>query len=84
LRDSRSKPQGWGHAGSHPKAQPAHVDRARLVPAIAEAICRVIADPALGKEIGARGRARVKDHFSVEQTARNVEKLYLTMIPQRA
>ena len=54
------------------------------VPAMAEAICRVIADPALGKEMGARGRARVKDHFSIEQTARNVEKVYLMMISQRA
>ena len=54
------------------------------VPAMAEAISLLIADPILGKEMGARGRARVKDHFSIEQTARNVEKVYLTMISQRA
>jgi glycosyltransferase involved in cell wall biosynthesis len=54
------------------------------VPAMAEAICGMIADPALGKEMGARGRMRVKDHFSIEQTARNVEKVYVTMISQRA
>jgi glycosyltransferase involved in cell wall biosynthesis len=46
------------------------------VQVMAEAICRIIADPDLATEMGARGRARVRKHFTIEQTARKVESIY--------
>jgi glycosyltransferase involved in cell wall biosynthesis len=47
------------------------------VQAMADAICRILADPALAAEMGSRGRQRVADHFTVQQTARRVEAVYL-------
>ena len=44
--------------------------------AMAEAICRVLADPAVAAEMGARGRERVHRHFTIDQTARKVEAVY--------
>ncbi len=45
-------------------------------PALAEAICRVLADPEQAKAMGARARQRVMDHFTVEETARRVQAVY--------
>jgi glycosyltransferase involved in cell wall biosynthesis len=45
-------------------------------PAMAEAICKVLADPAWAKAMGARARQRVMDHFTVEETARRVQAVY--------
>ncbi len=45
-------------------------------PALAEAICRVLADPVQAKAMGARARQRVIDHFTVEETARRVQAVY--------
>jgi glycosyltransferase involved in cell wall biosynthesis len=47
------------------------------VQAMADAICRILADPALAADMGSRGRQRVADHFTVQQTARRVEAVYL-------
>jgi glycosyltransferase involved in cell wall biosynthesis len=47
------------------------------VQAMADAICRILANPALAEEMGSRGRQRVADHFTVQQTARRVEAVYL-------
>jgi glycosyltransferase involved in cell wall biosynthesis len=44
--------------------------------AMAEAICRLIADPVLANEMGASGRQRVREHFTIELTARKVEAIY--------
>jgi glycosyltransferase involved in cell wall biosynthesis len=44
--------------------------------AMAEAICRVLADPAQAKAMGARARQRVMDRFTVEETARRVQAVY--------
>jgi glycosyltransferase involved in cell wall biosynthesis len=44
--------------------------------AMADAICQILADPAWAQEMGARGRQRVIDHFTVQQTARRVEAVY--------
>lgn len=49
------------------------------VQAMAEAISRLLADPALAADMGARGRERVRDHFTIEQKARKVEAVYLAM-----
>jgi glycosyltransferase involved in cell wall biosynthesis len=46
------------------------------VEAMAEAICQILSDPARAKEMGARSRQRVADHFTLEQTARRVEAVY--------
>lgn len=45
-------------------------------PAMAEAICKVLADPAQAKAMGARARQRVMDRFTVEETARRVHAVY--------
>jgi glycosyltransferase involved in cell wall biosynthesis len=45
-------------------------------PALAEAMCRVLADPVQAKAMGARARQRVIDHFTVEETARRVQAVY--------
>jgi glycosyltransferase involved in cell wall biosynthesis len=46
------------------------------VEAMAEAICQILADPARAKAMGTRGRQRVVDRFTLEQTARRVEAVY--------
>jgi glycosyltransferase involved in cell wall biosynthesis len=45
-------------------------------PALADAICRVLADPEQAKAMGGRARQRVMDHFTVEETARRVQAVY--------
>ena len=52
------------------------------VHAMAEAINRVLADPALAAEMGARGWERVRDHFTIEKKARRVEAVYQAMFPR--
>lgn len=43
---------------------------------MAEAICQILADPALAKAMVARARQRVENHFTVEETARRVQAVY--------
>jgi glycosyltransferase involved in cell wall biosynthesis len=50
------------------------------IQAMAGAICRIIAEPALAKEMGARARQRVSDHFTADQTARKVEAVYREIV----
>lgn len=50
--------------------------------AMAEAISRIVADPGLAADLGARGWERVRDHFTIEHKARKVEAVYRTMFPQ--
>jgi len=52
---------------------------------MAEAISKVLADPALAADMGARGRERVHDYFTIERKARKVEAVYQRMLsrPQR-
>jgi glycosyltransferase involved in cell wall biosynthesis len=47
--------------------------------AMAEAICRICADPVLAKAMGSSGKKRVAEHFTIEQTARKVESVYVEM-----
>jgi glycosyltransferase involved in cell wall biosynthesis len=44
--------------------------------AMAAAICQILADPTQAKTMGARARQRVKDHFTVEETARRIQAVY--------
>jgi glycosyltransferase involved in cell wall biosynthesis len=44
--------------------------------AMAEAICRICADPILARTMGSSGKQRVAEHFTIEQTARKVESVY--------
>jgi len=40
------------------------------------AICKLLSDPELASKMGRRGRERVQDHFTIQSTARKVERLY--------
>jgi glycosyltransferase involved in cell wall biosynthesis len=46
------------------------------VESLAEAICQILSDPVRAKAMGIRGRQRIADHFTLEQTARRVEAVY--------
>jgi glycosyltransferase involved in cell wall biosynthesis len=48
--------------------------------AMAEAICRICADPILAGTMGSCGKQRVADHFTIEQTARKVESVYANVL----
>jgi glycosyltransferase involved in cell wall biosynthesis len=48
-------------------------------PAMADAICRICADPVRAGTMGARARQRVAEHFTIEQTARKVESIYASI-----
>jgi glycosyltransferase involved in cell wall biosynthesis len=45
-------------------------------PAMAEGICQIIADPHRARDMGNRGRERVRKNFTIEHTARKVESIY--------
>jgi glycosyltransferase involved in cell wall biosynthesis len=44
--------------------------------AMAEAICKVLADPVRARQMGVQGFMRVQEFFSIEGTARKVEAVY--------
>ncbi|MBC7785838.1 MAG: glycosyltransferase [Burkholderiales bacterium] len=44
--------------------------------AMAAAICKLLSDPVAAIEMGRRGRQRVIEHFSIDLTARRVERLF--------
>jgi len=48
-------------------------------PAMAAAMCRVLENPAQAREMGQRGYERVRDFFSLERSARAVERVYAEM-----
>ena len=50
------------------------------IAAMAEAISRMLADPDLAAEMGARGRQRVQDCFTIDHTARKIESIYLSQL----
>ena len=50
------------------------------VSAMAEAICRICADPLAARIMGAKGKKRVAEHFTIEQTARKVESVYAYLL----
>lgn len=47
---------------------------------MAEAILKLLRDPQKAAQMGAAGRQRVLDHFSIELTARRVEAVYAQLI----
>lgn len=49
------------------------------VQAMASGISRLVSDPALAAEMGARGHERVRNHFTIELKARRVEAVYMAM-----
>ena len=49
-------------------------------PAMADAICRLIGDRDAAREMGRRGRQRVLEHFTIEKTAANVERIYARLL----
>jgi len=56
----------------------------RNAPALADAIGRLLADPALAARLGQAGRRRVAERFSVEAMVRATEDLYLSLLPRAA
>ena len=50
------------------------------IPAMADAISHIVADPGLAAAMGARGRDRVRKYFTIEQTARKLESVYAQVV----
>ena len=50
------------------------------VEAMADAISLVLANPVLAADMGARGRERVRENFTIEHTARKIEAVYQAML----
>lgn len=47
---------------------------------LAEALLELVSDPAKRKSLGEKGRARVLDHFSIEQYVSGVEKVFAEVL----
>ena len=47
-----------------------------------QAICRLLANPVLAARMGQAGRQRILRHFSVENTVRETETLYMNLLHQ--
>lgn len=52
--------------------------------AIAAAICRLLADPALAHRLGEAGRQTVEAHFSIQRSVAKVQQLYSSMLQESA
>lgn len=50
--------------------------------ALARAILGLLRDPEKAAQMGAQGRTRVRNHFTLQQTARHVEDLYNRLVHQ--
>jgi glycosyltransferase involved in cell wall biosynthesis len=50
---------------------------------LAEAISRLLGDSDMRHTMGEAGRARVDRHFSIEQTVRRTEELYMALLEER-
>jgi len=53
------------------------------VPAMADAICTILADPEKAAGMGALARQRVEQHFTAGLTARRVEAVYERLLQDR-
>jgi glycosyltransferase involved in cell wall biosynthesis len=53
------------------------------VPAMADAICAILADPEKAAGMGALARQRVEQHFTAALTARRVEAVYVQVLQDR-
>jgi glycosyltransferase involved in cell wall biosynthesis len=51
--------------------------------ALAEAILRLLRAPEQAKEMGAKGRRRVQERFTIERTTRRMEEVYAQIISAR-
>jgi glycosyltransferase involved in cell wall biosynthesis len=50
------------------------------VSAMAEAVCKVLADPLMARRMGLQGFGRVRQFFTIEGAARKVESVYRTIL----
>ena len=48
--------------------------------AMAQAICQVLADPERAQRMGAAGRARFLERFTIERTVEAIERTYVSMV----
>jgi glycosyltransferase involved in cell wall biosynthesis len=53
------------------------------VPAMAEAICKVLSDPPMACRMGSQGFLRVKELFTIEKTAQKVDAVYRQILEAR-
>jgi len=51
--------------------------------AMAEAVCNILSDPSTARQMGLRGRDRVRERFSIESTALKVEAVYREVLRTR-
>ena len=47
--------------------------------ALKDAICEVLSNPSLAKEMGQKGRERVQDHFTIEKMIASYEDIYTSL-----
>jgi glycosyltransferase involved in cell wall biosynthesis len=52
--------------------------------ALADAMCRLLSDPALSRRIGEAGRARVAERFDVRKSGQALAHLYRSLAKQRS
>jgi glycosyltransferase involved in cell wall biosynthesis len=50
---------------------------------LARAIGRMIRDPNLRQKMGRAGRARIEQHFSIEETVRRTEEMYTVLLEEK-
>jgi hypothetical protein len=52
--------------------------------AMAEAVCRLLEDPEAARRMGASGRQRVGEHFTIQNTSRMVQRMYDELLGEPA
>jgi glycosyltransferase involved in cell wall biosynthesis len=52
--------------------------------AMADAMARLLENPEMAAQMGEKGRQRVRDHFTIQSTARKVERLYDEVLRRRS
>jgi glycosyltransferase involved in cell wall biosynthesis len=79
-----AKPVVAANGGGVPEIIRDNIDGLLTAPgddaALAEAVCKLLADPTLAQTLARAGRQRVIDQFTIQHVARNVERVYDQML----
>ena len=51
--------------------------------ALAGALERLLADPALAQQLGANARAHVREHFSLDRLGREINEIYEELVEKK-